>query len=646
MLTPLPSLGAGAPASPTGEPNAPTTSGAQAAGGESREGNSTNTQQNAWTRLFQSLLTNNLDSGDPNAIGGGASARKKAKVGNGTIAPAPNTPVLQAPVAALPIVQGPVMAVPVVQPISGSPGDHTAAGATAAPQPIAGPWANTAATRQPVLPAVAALPALTESVQKPAISDAPASPPIPEQEAPVAPVSATTITSELANAPAPPQISADSQSSQAIASVQNEQTVAAMPLPSAATQLSAQAQVLQTTTAPQAPAIESFAATVEQAMPQPGLKPANYSAPATNAANNPAPASAGQSGKGFAEASATTSVFDRIANAAMSVSQTQAAAPTSAAAATISQIAQDDRTPGLVSAAQTTRQGGRPLVPETITPPIQTAPATPSTPKVAAQAPPADLQADPANHTRDNAATGQNGVKTSASVSAQTQASVATTSPAPAQTANAANTQLVQGSSQAERIGVINQIANQVVGVPANGASSTVNIQLHPAHWGPVNVSITTTPAQASAANPDAKSVVAATIVSADPAVRDALKAHVQDLSNALTSAGFRVDKLEVAAQATTATSAGQNSSAFHQGQNGGSGSSGYFPNPNGLSAQTGGDNRQNQSFSAAFGQSQGGQSGGGNSPASQNISMQQEGDDQAAPAAPVLRRGLVDYRI
>lgn len=207
----------------------------------------------------------------------------------------------------------------------------------------------------------------------------------------------------------------------------------------------------------------------------------------------------------------------------------------------------------------------------------------------------------------------------------------------------------VQDSSQAERISVIRQIASQASALgPTGSASNTVTVQIHPAHWGQVTVSVSVQADPASsAANTETSSAVTATIATADPSVRDALQAHAGDLSRALSGAGFHVDKVDVVVQATSAPSAGQGMSGFHQGQNSGGGS-GFLPNDgSGLSAQTnGGGSHQGAPFGSTLGQGQ--QDGHRQNSYSTNGPLGQDAADVNTPAAtqsPVAK-GRVDYRI
>lgn len=203
-------------------------------------------------------------------------------------------------------------------------------------------------------------------------------------------------------------------------------------------------------------------------------------------------------------------------------------------------------------------------------------------------------------------------------------------------------------SSQAERISVIRQIAAQTASLGgANTAQNTVTVQIHPAHWGQVTVSVSLLPAQTSStsgANAEGNSAVTATLITADPAVRDALQAHTEDLSRALNSAGFHVDKVEVAVQATMASSGGQGMSGFHQGQTGSGG--GFAPDPSGLSTHAnGGGSHQSASFGSSAGQEQG---NGQDTFYSPNGPLGQDDVGVNAPAPPQnpVAKGRVDYRI
>lgn len=114
VLTLAPStLARGASALPSGEPAASITEGkAPDTGGDSREGSSTNDTQHTWTRLFQSLLTNNQAPGSAGAQKGSVSKRK--------------TQGATSPTAALP----PPLAVPLLLPAQ-SPVLANATGAAA-----------------------------------------------------------------------------------------------------------------------------------------------------------------------------------------------------------------------------------------------------------------------------------------------------------------------------------------------------------------------------------------------------------------------------------------------------------------------------------------------------------------------------------
>jgi hypothetical protein len=203
----------------------------------------------------------------------------------------------------------------------------------------------------------------------------------------------------------------------------------------------------------------------------------------------------------------------------------------------------------------------------------------------------------------------------------------------------------VQVSSQTERISVIRQIASQAASLGGvNSAQNTMTVQIHPEHWGQVTVSVSMLPPETTAANEAGNPAVTATLITSDPAVRDALAAHASDLSRALSSAGFHVDKVDVVVQATSASSAGQGMSGFHQGQSRSGG--GFTPNSSGLSAHTnGGGSHQGAPFGSAFGQEQ---DDGQQSLYTPNGPLGQ--DDAGVNRQPVspnpAARGRVDYRI
>jgi len=219
----------------------------------------------------------------------------------------------------------------------------------------------------------------------------------------------------------------------------------------------------------------------------------------------------------------------------------------------------------------------------------------------------------------------------------------------------------VQGSSQAERIGVIQQIKSALVlqqpsfsspSAPSGGGSS-VTVQIHPAYWGEVTISVSLDSAQVPSGAPSAatgaahSAVVTATIASANPSVRDILQAHFQDLAASLTSAGFHVDKLSVVAQSAEGVSAGAGGSAFHentphQGQTGNGG--GWSHSSQSGSAQTGWTGQGSAGTSFGAGRDWSGDGAG--------MVPQDDLSEPAPAAAPVesaagwLRTSRVDYRI
>lgn len=563
MLTPMPpATGAGVSASPPGDAITANEARAQAAGGESREGNPTTDKQNTWTRLFQSLLNqDNSIQGTP-ATGSKAAVPTRTKgkdSGVGQNTPSPAALPFPVPVAPLPPAEAPANPAPAqspaVQTLAGLPGSGSLSPAGIEPVSASDPQAT--------------------AVNSEASADDPAA--IPQQPANGANGAQNPIFDTLAA----------------------DQAITVMP--------PRQVQIgpgNRLNRAAGDPAEDTAGAT--DTAPTPGT-PFTPAAPPTPGAAPAGPAFALPPGRAVDQTlSPLGKEKSTLGNTEITSQSASEGAPhpspaSGQSAAIGDRIASDNSHAGILPAKAKTADSEEP---------------------------------------EDKAPAGQDSTSAGAGNTGLTAGSGTTTS--------ATNTAPVQSSSQAERIDVIRQIASQATGLkPADPQSNTITMRIHPEHWGQMTISVSLAPGKADAAGAQGDPMVYATLVTSDPSARDALQAHMQDLSRALNGAGFHVDKVEVVTQSATAASPGQGGSGFHQGQNGTGG--GFTPNQQGLSAQTngGGGNHQNAPFGAALGQQPGDQRQQNTYAASQ-IAAGAGDADSAQPAAATipLARGRIDYRI
>jgi hypothetical protein len=177
----------------------------------------------------------------------------------------------------------------------------------------------------------------------------------------------------------------------------------------------------------------------------------------------------------------------------------------------------------------------------------------------------------------------------------------------------------VTGSSVAERVDVIRQIATQVSAtapLPTSG-QHTVTLNIHPDHWGEMTINLTMDdPATGISGSPAG---ITATIVAQSSAARDALIAQSKDLQNALESAGIKLQKLDIitagAAAGTVAAGHSASQAGFDANAHGSTtGQQGQQSHSNASSQDAGGQQgqRQPQSFESLFGGSGQNQSRGG----------------------------------
>jgi epidermal growth factor receptor substrate 15 len=220
----------------------------------------------------------------------------------------------------------------------------------------------------------------------------------------------------------------------------------------------------------------------------------------------------------------------------------------------------------------------------------------------------ADAQSSQQESKQDGSSSRQNASNSHGTISWAGQAGQSAASTIPATSADAK----VAGSDAAERIGVIQQISDQMSASAASTASNsgqqTVTLNVQPEHWGQLTINLTmTSPQQVEGQAPQASGAVTATIVAQTDAVRDALQSQVKDLQNSLQNAGFKLQKLDIitAGAATGTVAASHSSSQADFGSNtsqNNSSSQHAQQSQAGASSQDASGQRSGQQFASLFG--------------------------------------------